>query len=151
MSNSHLVILKKFYLDKILDGSKKVESRLIRSKVPPYDAVAVGDRLFLKESCGPVCAVAQAAGVRQFSNLTPSKISELKAKYNHSILGAEDYWCLKSDCKFAVLIRLKNVIKIKPVRINKKDWRAWVVLKHPNDFGLLDISAPSGDIIQQTD
>ena len=151
MPNAHLVILKKFYLDKILDGSKKAESRLTRSRVPPFNTIAVGDTLFLKESCGPVCGIAQAAAVRQFSNLTPSKISELKSKYNHLILGAEYYWRLKSDCKFATLIRLKNVRKIEPVRIHKKDWRAWVVLKHPNDFGLLDISTPSGDIIQQTD
>jgi hypothetical protein len=150
MSNSHLVILKKFYLDKILDGSKKIESRLTRSRVPPFDAVAVGDTLLLKESCGPVCGVAQAAAVRQFSNLTPPKISELKAKYNHLILGAEYYWRLKSDCKFATLIRLKNVRKIEPVRIHKKDWRAWVVLKRPNDFGLLGLTL-SGDIIQQPD
>jgi ASC-1-like (ASCH) protein len=159
MPNFHLVILKKFYLDKILDGSKHIESRLTKSAVLPFGCVARGDTLFLKESCGPVCAIAQVAAVKQFSNLMPAKISALKAGYNHLIVGAESYWKAKSDCKFAVLLWLKNVRSIKPIRIYKKDWRAWVVLKKPNDFGLLDKLVlskverltSSGDIIKQAD
>ncbi len=150
MSNYHLVILKKLYLDKILNGSKHVELRLTRTKCPPFDSVKVGDTLFLKQSSGPVCAIARAGSVKQFSNLTPSKIADLKTEYNHLIGGAKDYWKLKSDSRFATLIWLKNIKTIKPVRIYKKDWRAWVVLKKPNDFGLLDLSA-SGDIIKQSD
>jgi predicted transcriptional regulator len=138
MPNSHLVILKKFYLDKILDGSKKVELRLTKTAVPPFGCAAVGDILFLKVSSGPVYAVAQVAAVKQFKGLTPAKITQLKAQYNHLICGAESYWQFKSDCPFAVLLWLKNVRSIKPIRIYKKDWRAWVVLKKPNDFGLLD-------------
>lgn len=151
MSNSHLVILKKFYLDKILNGSKRIELRLTKSAVLPFGCVALGDTLFLKESSGHVCAIAQVAAVKQVSNLTPAKIARLKAQYNHLILGAESYWKLKSDSKFAVLLWLKSVRSIKPIRIYKKDWRAWVVLKKPNDFGLLDILSASGDIIQQPD
>jgi hypothetical protein len=164
MSNFHLVILKKYYLDKILNGSKRIELRLTRSKCPPFDSVCAGDKLFLKESSGPVCAVAQVSAVKQLSNLTPAEISALKAKYNHLILGAESFWKAKSDSKFATILWLKSVRSIKPIRIYKKDWRAWVVLKKPNDFGLLDTFAtlrssaslrstrvPSGNIIKQSD
>ncbi len=155
MPNSHLVILKKEYLDKILDSSKRIELRLTRGKAPPFDSVTVGDTLFLKESSGPVCAIAQVAAIKQLSNLTPAKISGLKTEYNHLILAANSFWKAKSDCKFATLLWLKNVTKLKPIRIYKKDWRAWVVLKKPNDFGLLTsgVSHPladSGDIIKQS-
>jgi hypothetical protein len=150
MSNFHLVILKKYYLDKILNGSKSIELRLLKSAGSPYGCVSVGDLLVLKESSGPVCAVAQVAAVKQFSNLTPEKISGLKAEYNNLILGDDLFWQFKSDCKFAVLLWLKDVKTIPPVRIYKKDWRAWVVLKKPNDFGLLDKLTSSGNIVKQT-
>jgi len=150
MSDFHLVILKKYYLDKILNGSKSIELRLLKSAVPPFGRVSPGDTLVLKESSGPVCAVAQVTAVKQLSKLTPAKIAQLKAQYNHLILGDDLFWQFKSDCKFAALYWLNNIATIPPVRIYKKDWRAWVVLKKPNDFGLLDILASSGDIIKQT-
>ncbi|HBG26166.1 MAG: hypothetical protein A2Y10_13470 [Planctomycetes bacterium GWF2_41_51] len=134
--NSHLVILKKFYLDKILDGSKPVESRLLKAAFPPFDSIAIGDRLFLKQSSGPVCAIAQVSSFQEFSNLTPRKISQLKAIYNHLVLGADEYWKLKSDSKFAVFVWLKNVRSIDPIMICKKDWRAWVVLNDKENYGL---------------
>jgi ASC-1-like (ASCH) protein len=137
MPNSHLVILKKQYLDKILDGSKTIESRITKAKCPPFDCVSAGDTLFFKESAGLVVATAQAAAIKQFSNLTPQAIAKLKTEYNDRICGDDDYWQLKVDCSFAVLVKLKDIKTIPPKRICKKDWRAWVVLKKPNDFGLL--------------
>lgn len=139
MVKTHLVILKKYYLDKILDGSKSIELRLTKTAVPPFNSIAIGDKLFLKKSSGPVCAVAKVSAFTEFKNLTPAKIARLKTEFNDKILGEDEYWKFKSDSKFAVLVWMKNVRKIKPVRINKKDWRAWVVLTESNDFGLLKL------------
>ena len=139
MSKSHLVILKKIYLDKILNGSKTIELRLLKAAFPPFGHVAADDRLFLKESSGPVCAVAQVSAFTEFMNLTPAKIIRLKAEFNNLILGNDEYWKLKSDSKFAVLVWIKKVRAIKPVRIYKKDWRAWVVLTERENFGLFII------------
>ncbi len=74
--------------------------------------------------------------VEEFDNLTPGKILNLKEKYNNLILGGDNYWQSKAACKFGVLVWLKNVRTIKPVRIDKKDWRAWVVLTEHKNFGL---------------
>lgn len=145
MVKTHLVILKKCYLDKILDGSKSIELRLTKTAVPPFGNIAVGDRLFLKESSGPVYAVARVSAFTEFRNLTPAKIARLKAEFNDKILGEDEYWKFKSDSKFAVLVWMKNVRKIKPVRINKKDWRAWVVLSEKENYGLFKLS--SGDVV----
>jgi len=143
MPKSHLVILKKCYLDKILNGSKRIELRLLKTAFPPFGSVSAGDKLFLKQSSGPVCAVAQVSSFQEFRDLTPAKISKLKAIYNHLVFGTDDYWKLKADSKFAVFIWLKNIKNIKPVMINKKDWRAWVVLDDKQNFGLFR----SADII----
>jgi ASC-1-like (ASCH) protein len=142
-TKSHLVILKKLYLDKILNGSKTIELRLLKAAFPPFGHVAVGDRLFLKESSGPVCGVAQVSAFTEFRDLTPAKILRLKAEFNNLIGGDDEYWKLKSDSKFAVLVWIKKIKNIKPVRIYKKDWRAWVVLTEKENFGLFT----SADII----
>jgi ASC-1-like (ASCH) protein len=137
MKNHHLAILRKPYLDAIIEGRKTIESRLSRTKRPPFGQITVGDKLFLKQAGGPVCAVATAQAVRQFENLTPGEIQRLKTQYNSSILGENEYWESKRDCKYGVLVRLADVRRTKPVFINKRDWRAWVVLTEKKDFGLL--------------
>jgi len=137
MANYHLVILKKPYLDAILAGRKKIESRFTKTKRYAFGRIFAGDKLFLKISSGPVCAAAIAAAVGNFENLSPERIGEIKRRYNRDILGSDEYWQSKSDCRYGFLVWLKDVRTIEPVRICKKDWRAWVVLTEKENFGLL--------------
>jgi len=137
MANYHLVILKKPYLEAILAGRKQVESRFTKTKRAHFGRVLPSDTLFLKESSGPVCAVASVAAVKNFQNLTTKQIIELKQEYNRQICGSDEYWQSKADCKFGFLVWLKDIQAIKPVRIGKKDWRAWVVLTEKENFGLV--------------
>ena len=137
MANYHLVILKRPYLEAILAGQKQIESRFTRTKRAHFGRVLPGDKLFLKESSGPVCATASVATVKNFQNLTPKQIIELKQKYNRQICGSDEYWQSKADCKFGLLVWLEEIQPMEPVRIGKKDWRAWVVLTKKENFGLL--------------
>ena len=137
MMNYHLVILKKPYLDMILEGRKRIELRLYKTKHPALGRVFVGDRLFLKVSSGPVSAIATVEKVKTFENLTPGRILDLKQQHNHDIGGDDEHWQSKMDCKYCLLVWLKDVKTIEPVHIQKKDWRAWVVLTEKKDFGLL--------------
>ncbi len=137
MANCHLVILKKPYLQAILAGRKSIESRFMKIKRVPYEKVRAGDRLFFKESGGKVCAVGMAGKVMNFKGLTCQRIMQLKRKHNRRIYGGDLYWEQKKDCRWGVLIWLKDVKAIEPIRIDKKDWRGWVVLTEERDFGLL--------------
>jgi ASC-1-like (ASCH) protein len=141
MANYHLVILKKPYLNMILAGQKRVELRLYKSKHPAFGRVFAGDKLFLKVSSGPVCATATVEKVKTFENLTSERILSLKQQYNHEIGGGDEHWQSKMNCKYCLLIWPKDVKAIEPVRIWKKDWRAWVVLTEKKDFGLLKKAA----------
>ena len=136
MINSHLVILKKPYLDAILAGRKTIESRLTKTNRPPIGKIAPGDKLFFKISSGAVSATGRVKKIQQFDNLTPSKIDKIKLTYNDKILGSDEYWAQKSDCKYGVLVWFEKIKTIPPVRINKKDWRGWVVLTSQENFGL---------------
>ena len=136
MKKYHLVILKKPYLEAILAGRKRIESRFTKTKRSPFGNVKLGDKLFFKVSSGPVCAVATVAAVKNFENLTQRQIIEIKQQYNHYIGGSEEYWRSKANCRFGFLVWLEEIEPIEPVRIDKKDWRAWVVLTEKENFGL---------------
>ena len=136
MAESHLVILKKPYLDKILSGAKTIESRFSKTMIAPFGRIVSGDKLFFKISSGPVCAVGRAAKIKQFDNLTSAKLNLLRQKYDRYIQGNKDYWRVKRQCRYGVLVWLEDVIAIEHVWINTKDWRAWVVLTKENKFGL---------------
>ncbi|TKJ39452.1 MAG: hypothetical protein CEE38_01575 [Planctomycetes bacterium B3_Pla] len=142
MANSHLVILKEPYLSMILKDRKRIELRLHKTRRPVFGCVWAGDKLFLKASSGPVRATATARVVKNYENLTPKQILEIKRLYNHDIAGPDEYWRDKMDCKFGFLVWLKDVKPIKPVRIDMKGRRVWVVLKRGKDFGLLKKNRP---------
>lgn len=137
MANCHLVILKRPYLKAILAGRKRIESRFAKTRRSLFWGVQPGDKLFLKESSGPVCAVATALAVRKFEGLTPKEIIEIRERYNHYIGGSDEYWHSRADCKFGFLVWLEDVRAIEPVQIGKRDWRGWVVLTEQENFGLL--------------
>lgn len=145
MANYHLVILKRPYLEAILAGRKRIESRFTMTRRAHFGRVLRGDKLFLKESSGPVCGMATVASVKNFEGLTPKRMAELKRQYNHDIGGSNEYWQAKSACGFGFLVWLKDVKRIEPVRIDKKDWRAWVLLTSKQDFGLLQKCASRGN------
>ena len=136
MANSHLVILKKPYLDAILAGRKDIESRFTKTRRGGFGKVSVGDKLFLKVISGPVCATATVLSVKFFENLTLTQVGKLKKQYNHQIIGTDKYWQNVLGCKYGFLAWLTDVTAIKPMRISKKDWRGWVVLTEKENFGL---------------
>jgi hypothetical protein len=134
----HLVILKKPYLELILSGRKTVELRLSKGRQPAFGRVHPGDRLFLKVSSGPVCGAAVAANVKLYDDLSPERIVRIRQRYNGEIMGGDAIWQSMMHCRYGFLVWLRDVRRIEPMRIDKKDWRAWVVLKQGKDFGLLD-------------
>ena len=139
MATFHLAILKKAYLDAILDGEKIVESRFTKTCRAPFGQISNGDKIFLKQSSGFVCGTATVSALKQFESLTPAKLLCIKEKYNHLIGGREEFWQSKIDSKFGLLVWLKDVERIEPIQIDKKDWRAWVVLTQQENFGLLKL------------
>ncbi len=141
--NSHLVILKRPYLDMILTGEKTIELRLSKTKPAVFGWVLPGDELFLKASAGPVCGMARVSYVEYHANLTAAQIRQLQLRHNHAIKGPEAVWDSLLDRKYGFLVWLANVRRIDPLYIDKKDLRAWVILTPGKDFGLL--SGRSGD------
>ncbi len=136
--NYHLAILKKPYVDAIIEGRKTVESRFYKTRHKWLSQIGAGDKLFLKASSGPVMATAIVASVKHFDNLTARQIAGLQKQYNQQIIGDEQYWQDKKSSRCGALIWLKDVQRITPRAIRKFDWRAWVVLTKAEHFGLIE-------------
>ncbi len=140
MAKYHLAILKRRYLEAILGGEKTIESRFTRTNRPPIGQVSAGDTIFFKVVSGPVCIKAMVERVKNFEHLTSGRISNLKKRYNPCICGSNGYWQSKAGSRYGVLVWLKDIKAISPLRIEKKDRLGWVVLSRQTDFGLLNIS-----------
>jgi ASC-1-like (ASCH) protein len=130
--------LKKVYVEAIINGDKTVESRFTKTRKAPLGQIACGDVVFLKESSGPVRAVARVGKVEEYYDLGCGEVDELKEKFNKYIRGEKPYWIEKKESRYAVLVWLKNVKLIPAITISKKDWRAWVVLTTEKNYGLLE-------------
>ncbi len=133
----HLMILKGHYVEAILQGDKKLESRFTKTRRSPFGKISSGDELYLKISSGVVCGIAEVKKVEEWDNLTPQSMKKLRSKYGSLIGGDEEYWRAKEQSRYGVLIWMKNVRGIAKRTIQKTDRRAWVVLKTGNGYGLL--------------
>lgn len=124
----HLAILTQPYLDKIIVGKKTIESRFSKMRVPPFYKVQKGDILLLKETAGPIAAIALVANVKFFGPLKPRDVELVMAEYSDGLALEESFTKAKQDSKYATLINIGEVLPVKPLAITKSDRRAWVVL-----------------------
>ena len=123
----HLAILQEPYLTYILQGTKTVESRFAKVKYAPFNQVAIGDILVLKQSGGSIKAICKATAV-WFYELTPTTLNAIKRKFEKNIQPEEpnSFWKTRTKCKVATLIKISDVTTIPHLEIKKKDRRGWV-------------------------
>jgi ASC-1-like (ASCH) protein len=124
---SHIAILKRRYLNLILDGRKTLEFRLTRTACSPFRRIEPGEIIRLKESSGPIRAQVVAKKVLFFDKLTPRRIQQIRNDYNGEILAPEEFWQERQDCLYGSLIWLDKVQEITPYRIHRKGLKAWIV------------------------
>lgn len=125
----HLGVFVEPYLQFILDGTKRVESRFSIRPCAPYRRVAEGDILLLKEVGGPVVGICQVSSVWYYE-LAPESLSELRAEFAAALCVQDpEFWHDRADASYATLMHLEKVQPIEPFQIEKRDRRGWVVLR----------------------
>ena len=140
----HLAILskKKKLLEKIISGSKTIESRWYKSKKAPFNTLSEGDLIYFKESGDKVIAKAVADKILIFNELTPEKIRSIILEYGSRIGIDLSYAEEIKDKKIGMLILLKNVEKIEPFEINKSGFgimSAWISIENISKIKKIDI------------
>ena len=124
----HLAVFVEPFLQFVLDGTKTVESRFSANRCAPYQSVRPGDVVLLKQSSGPVVAIAEVSQV-WFYELDSSAWRLIKQRFGPLLrIENQEFWERKSSACFATLMRLDRVESIPPVACAKRDRRGWVVL-----------------------
>ncbi len=140
MLTTHLAIFTQPLLDLVLDGHKTIETRISKIKLPPYQTVAVGDHVIMKQSGGPIKGAFEVAKVDTFHSDTCLDDALFQSIYEVDglrIFGLQDVmimyrdafrkkWC---ESKYATFMHVKNVCKYDAmISKKKKNRQAWVVL-----------------------
>lgn len=105
----HVAILRPWYVDAILAGTKTIESRLSLSRGAPFGLVAPGHVIHFKDSGGPFRATASVCGVATFEDLRPADVRTLARRYNAQVGAPDDYWTSRLEARYATLIWLVDV------------------------------------------
>jgi len=128
--NYHLAIFREPYLDFILSGKKTIETRFAKRACPPYNRVANGDVLVLKESGGPVLGICTVSRV-WFYRVTAASLADIRSKFGKAVCPVNDaFWDERKGASCATLMLLQNVTRLDNIHIDKRDRRGWVLLNH---------------------
>jgi hypothetical protein len=128
---THLAIVHKGYLRKIVDGSKTIESRFSTIRCAPYNSIVPGETILFKLPGGPILARAQAESVLFFDNLHGDSINQIARRYGEALALEPGFLERRQNARYCTLILLNNVTRTEPLRIQKRDRRGWVVLPYP--------------------
>jgi hypothetical protein len=127
-NNIHLAIFVEPFLQFVLDGRKTVESRFSVHRRPPFGCVRSGDLVLIKESGGPVVAVAEVSNVWYY-RLDPAAWEFIRNRFAEQLCVYDpEFWKSKASSYFATLMQFAHVDKLAPLSCSKRDRRGWVVL-----------------------
>jgi hypothetical protein len=124
----HLAIFVEPFLQFVLDGRKTVESRFSIHRRPPFECVRSGDLVLIKESGGPVVALAEVSNVWYYQ-LDSSAWDLIRNRFAERLcVDDSEFWKSKASSCFATLMQFARVDKLDPLNCSKRDRRGWVVL-----------------------
>ena len=141
----HLAILKPWWIELILDGSKTIGSWFTKIRCAPYGKVNKDDIIYMKESGGLIKGMFTVSEVETFDTITSVEVLDIYAHCGQQIFGMRHFseeWdefyksgslakALKDwdQSNYATLIHVANPIAFgKPFPFPKRDQRSWVVL-----------------------
>jgi hypothetical protein len=140
-SKRHIAVVAEPYLEKILSGTKTIDSRISTRAIAPFATIGPQDTIFLKAQTGPVVG---RAIVKAVSFLNVRDIESLTAElrpFCDEIQFEPSFLKMKRDARFCTLIRLDDVQRVYPFPVQKRDRRGWVVLRSPGSN--VDPSTPA--------
>ena len=135
----HLAIMLRnaWWIEKILSGEKKIESRWYKHKRLPFKKIKPGEIIYFKESCGPVIARAEVERVLFYENLDVRVIRKIIDQYGKQICIDQTFGdeIIRAQKRYASLLFLKNQSRVDSFTINKKGYAsgdAWLSIEDIN-------------------
>jgi len=127
-TKGHIAIFREPYLDRIMTGTKTIESRLTRNKIAPFARISAGDVVFLKKAAGPVKGIGIVSLVESFSRLNCHELIKILNKRQEGLALEDDFRQAKRAANYATFVYFDCVTVIKPFQLLKTSREAWVVL-----------------------
>lgn len=136
----HLAVFNEPFLSLVFSGEKKVESRFSINKISPYRRIDKGDLVIIKKSGGPVSGVFLSEEVEFYSNIDDHQLRNIENMYGKLICSYKDsnFWENRKLTKYASLIKIGKLRRIKPFQSEKKDRLGWTVIQNNLSNSLLD-------------
>jgi len=119
----HLAVLTSGYIQRILSGRKTIEARLSVTRRAPFEQISQGDWIALKESSGPVTALAKASRV-WFCELPPETLESLQQRFAERVAADSVFWEERGQARNATFIELTEIRAIAPIVCRKRDQSA---------------------------
>jgi hypothetical protein len=123
----HLAVFVEPFLGFLLGGKKTVESRFSVNRCPPFGRVHSGDLVLVKQSGGPIVAVAEVSEVWYYE-LDGDARAFIRSRFGRQLCVEPDFWKSKADSCYATLIQFSRIDQVEPISCAKRDRRGWVVL-----------------------
>lgn len=108
MPRQHVAIVTPIVAARLLSGEKTIESRLYRSRRPPFGIISPGDTIYFRSVGGLIFARSIARRVQQHTDLTPPQVAAIRRRWSLEIAAHAGYWKAKRDSRFAILIWLSR-------------------------------------------
>lgn len=128
----HLAVFVEPFLRFLLEGQKTVESRFSIHRRPPFESVKSRDIVLVKQSGGPIVAVAEVSEV-WFYKLDPGAREFIRTRFGPQLCVEPDFWDRKAHSCYATLMQFSQIDPLPPINCTKQDRRGWVVLASPKD------------------
>lgn len=125
--NMHLGIFTEPCLTYMLEGKKTVESRFSKNRILPYEQIETNDIVLVKKSGGNILAFFTIQEIL-FFDLEKTPISFIREKYEKELCVDQEFWKQKETSRYATLIRIEKIVKLKPFSISKKGMQTWIKL-----------------------
>lgn len=130
-----MAIMKKPTIEAILSGKKTVETRFSKHKILPFEAISVGDIVYMKPPGEDIIGQFRVKKVFFYGGLTREDVKKIFSDYGKGINTGDSkmdsqYQKEKEESYFGTLIFISESERFitSPIKVKKSDLRGWVVL-----------------------
>lgn len=148
----HVAVMAGPYLDKILDGSKTVESRITKNRLAPYGRISCGDVILFKQSSGPIRALALVKEA-SCTELRPGQsLEDITQDYLQGLAYEPGYLEAKDGARYFTFLLLDQVTPTAEARLRKRDRQTWVTVgaNAHGEAGLLEPTSTTAELFPES-
>jgi hypothetical protein len=133
----HFALMAGPYLDLLLKGIKRVESRFSKNKGAPFGLLEEGDVVIFQTVGGTIDAVGMVDRCMYFQLSGTRSATSVIAQYQDDLQLLPDFIERKKDSTYATLIWFSELVSVSGPQVLKGDRRGWVPLGREKALPLL--------------